>query len=84
MLRSLIYNDQISWQKLSSTSSKKIYFDQRIREEKAGLEFDNMYSFVMNTLRPAALELDEDLRTTFIPDLLSQIDLIEKKLQGEK
>ena len=84
MLRSLIYNDQISWQKLSSTSSKKIYFDQRIREEKAGLEFDNMYSFVMNTLRPAALELDEDLRTTFIPDLLNQIDSIEKKLQEEE
>lgn len=84
MLRSLIYNDQISWQKLASTSSKKIYFDQRIREEKAGLEFDNMYSFVMNTLRPAALELDEDLRTTFIPDLLNQIDLIEKKLQEKE
>jgi len=83
MLRTLIYNDQTSWHHSRTTQSKKIHFDQRIREEKAALEFDRMYSFVINTLRPAALLLDEDLRNTFIPDLLNQIDMIEQKVQEE-
>ncbi|KAL7426208.1 hypothetical protein ACHAXM_000374 [Skeletonema potamos] len=83
MLRTLIYNDQTSWYNTRTTQSKKIHFDQRIREEKAALEFDRMYSFVVNTLRPAALLLDEDLRNTFIPDLLNQIDMIEQKVQDE-
>lgn len=41
-----------------------------------------MYPFVINTLRPAALLFDEDLHSTFIPQLLlqqQQIDLMEEK-----
>ena len=41
-----------------------------------------MYPFVINTLRPAALLFDEDLRSTFIPQLLlqqQQIDMMEEK-----
>jgi len=77
MLRTLIYHHA------QTPAGKKIYFDQRIREEKAALEFDLMYSFVINTLRPAALLLDEDLRSTFIPQLLTQIDTIEQRVQDE-
>jgi hypothetical protein len=40
-----------------------------IERRKAALEFDWMYSFVINTLRPAALLFDEDLCSTFIPQL---------------
>jgi len=77
MLRTLIYHHA------HTPASKKIHFDQRIREEKAALEFDLMYSFVINALRPAALILDEDLRSTFIPQLLEQIDAIEKRVDDE-
>eukprot|EP00986_Skeletonema_menzelii_P006988 scaffold2633_cov139-Skeletonema_menzelii.AAC.21 len=77
MLRTLIYHHA------QTPASKKIHFDQRIREEKAALEFDLMYSFVINTLRPAALLLDEDLRSTFIPQLLQQIETIEQRVQDE-
>ena len=83
MLRTLIYNDQTSWHHARTTASKKIHFDQRIREERAALEFDRMYSFVFNTLRPAALLLDEDLRSTFIPELLQQMDRIDQKVKDE-
>lgn len=77
MLRTLIYHHA------QTPAGKKILFDQRIREEKAALEFDLMYSFVINTLRPAALLLDEDLRSTFIPQILQQIDTIEHRVQDE-
>ena len=83
MLRTLIYNDQTLWYTRTTVRSKKIHFDQRIREEKASLGFDRLYSFVINTLRPAAILLDEDLRSTFIPDLLQQIEMIEQKVQKE-
>ena len=77
MLRTLIYHHA------QTPASKKIHFDQRIREEKAALEFDLMYSFVINMLRPAALLLDEDLRSTFIPQLLEQIETIEQRVKDE-
>ena len=77
MLRTLIYHNS------HTIGRKKIHFDQRIREEKAALEFDRMYAFVINTLRPAAMKLDEDLRSTFIPQLLQQVDTIEQRVQDE-
>jgi len=80
MLRTLIYgdiNDNID----RNGKSKKVHFDQRIREARVGLEGQKMYSFVMNSLRPAAEALDSTVRDEMVPEILSQIQWIESTIE---
>eukprot|EP00956_Cyclotella_meneghiniana_P006002 scaffold7807_cov62-Cyclotella_meneghiniana.AAC.6 len=57
--------------------SVKVRFEERIREERALLEFERMSSFVLQSLRPALLDLDQDLRNSFVPELYDRIKQIE-------
>ena len=72
--------------------TEKMKLDERIREERVLLEFERMSSFVLQSLRPAVMDLDEDLRNTFVPALQDQIKQIEvmsrnvesgKKIEGK-
>jgi len=97
MLRTLIYGGILSGDGDSDAlrlkqRTEKVIFDERIREERVSLEFDRMSSFVLHHLRPASLNLDKDLRDYFIPELNSQIKVIEtavrdilngKKIEGK-
>jgi len=40
--------------------------------------------FILNSLKPAALQLDIDLRDTMAPNLLSQMDMIESQMNRDK
>ncbi|KAL9179427.1 hypothetical protein ACHAXT_008717 [Thalassiosira profunda] len=87
MLRTLIYGDvqrgsegelfrtKSDFERSSKT--KKIFFDQRIRDVRAVLERERICSFMFDSLQPAALQLDGKERDEKIPDLLDRIDALE-------
>lgn len=86
MLRTLIYGGIQSDDHEMSTELKdtrneqrsiKLRFEERIRDERALLEFERMSTFVLQSLRPALLDLDQDLRNNFVPELYDRINQIE-------
>ena len=81
----LIYGDiNVNKENTETAKTKKIHFDRRIREARVRIEGERMCSFVMNSLKPAALQLDEDLRDTMAPNLISHMDMIESQMSRDK
>mmetsp|Transcript_15663 Transcript_15663/g.28096 ORF Transcript_15663/g.28096 Transcript_15663/m.28096 type:complete len:607 (-) Transcript_15663:4264-6084(-) len=82
MLRTLIYGD-VSYndEGTNGVKSKKIHFDQRIREARISLEGKKMYAFIIDALRPAVEALDAGVRDEMVPDLLDQIEKIESSIE---
>jgi len=69
IIRTLIYNN--------NTASRSA-FDQRQRQARLDLERTRMFKFAMGELRPRASELDRDMLNEYAPNLLRQLDDIER------
>ena len=67
-----------------TAKTKKIHFDRRIREARVRIEGERMCNLVLNLLKPAALQLDIDLRDTMAPNLLPQMNMIESQMSRNK
>ena len=81
----LIYGDvNVNEENSQTAMTKKTHFDRRLREARVRIEGQRMCTFVLNSLRPAALGLDSDLRDEMAPDLLNQIDNIESRMNRDK
>ena len=81
----LIYGDvDVNEETSENAKTKKIHFDRRIREARVRIEGQRMCSFLLNSLRPAALALDSDLRDEIVPDLIQQIDNLEVRMNRDK
>jgi hypothetical protein len=67
MLRTLIYGDiNVNKENTETAKTKKIHFDRRIREARVRIEGERMCNFVLNSLKPAALQLcpSQDFKDT--------------------
>ena len=67
--------------------SIKVQFDQRLRDVRASIEFQRMYSFVLKSLQPAVLAMDDSERESRIPELLNRIEnirnIVDLEIAGE-
>ena len=81
----LIYGDiNVNKENTETAKTKKIHFDRRIREARVRIEGERMCTFILNSLKPAALQLDVDLRDTMAPNLLRQMDMLESQMNRDK
>lgn len=81
----LIYGDiNVNKENTETAKTKKIHFDRRIREARVRIEGERMCTFILNSLKPAALQLDIDLRDTMAPNLLRQMDMLESQMNRDK
>ena len=81
----LIYGDiNVNKENTETAKTKKIHFDRRIREARVRIEGERMCNFCLNSLKPAALQLDVDLRDTMAPNLLRQMDMLESQMNRDK
>jgi len=81
----LIYGDiNVNKENTETAKTKKIHFDRRIREARVRIEGERMCRFMLNSLKPAALYLDIDLRDTMAPNLISQMNMIESQMNRDK
>ena len=69
IIRTLIYNNN---------TASRAAFDLRQRQARLDLERTRMFQFSMEELRPRAGELDRDMLNEYAPNLLRQLDDIER------
>lgn len=83
MLRTLIYGG-VDVDGDGRAKSRKILFDQRIREARVWIEGQRVYSFMIDYLKPAVDALDVDTRREKVPDLLDKIDAIKDAVERKE